>query len=94
MCPTRSTHSTVPSARPTNTASGLSKRYTPPQLFPFVWACGSVDVERMDEGSRYLLGKRDFASLKNAGRISAQRVRTILSITRTPRARSPKAASN
>lgn len=45
----------------------LSKRYTPPQLFPFVWACGSVDVERMDEGSRYLLGKRDFASLKNAG---------------------------
>lgn len=45
----------------------LSKRYTPPQLFPFVWACGPVDVERMDEGSRYLLGKRDFASLKNAG---------------------------
>ena len=29
----------------------LSKRYTPPQLFPFVWACGPVDVGRMDEGS-------------------------------------------
>ena len=62
----------------------LSKRYTPPQLFPFVWACGSVDVERMDEGSRYLLGKRDFASLKNAGTDLRTTVRTILSITRTP----------
>ena len=62
----------------------LSKRYTPPQLFPFVWACGPVDVERMDEGSRYLLGKRDFASLKNAGTNLRTTVRTILSITRTP----------
>ena len=61
----------------------LSKRYTPPQLFPFVWACGPVDVERMDEGSRYLLGKRDFASLKNAGTNLRTTVRTILSITRT-----------
>ena len=56
----------------------------PPQLFPFVWACGPVDVERMDEGSRYLLGKRDFASLKNAGTDLRTTVRTILSITRTP----------
>ena len=62
----------------------LSKRYTPPQLYPFVWACGPVDVERMDEGSRYLLGKRDFASLKNAGTDLRTTVRTILSITRTP----------
>jgi len=43
-----------------------------------------VDVERMDEGSRYLLGKRDFASLKNAGTDLRTTVRTILSITRTP----------
>lgn len=50
----------------------------------FVWACGPVDVERMDEGSRYLLGKRDFASLKNAGTDLRTTVRTILSITRTP----------
>ena len=57
---------------------------TPPQLYPFVWACGPVDVERMDEGSRYLLGKRDFASLKNAGTDLRTTVRTILSITRTP----------
>ena len=59
-----------------------SKRHTPPQLFCL--ACGPVDVERMDEGSRYLLGKRDFASLKNAGTDLRTTVRTILSITRTP----------
>lgn len=68
----------------------LSKRYTPPQLFPFVWACGPVDVERMDEGSRYLLGKRDSASLKNAGTDLRTTVRTILSITRTPEGQFPE----
>ena len=72
----------------------LSKRYTPPQLFPFVWACGPVDVERMDKGSRYLLGKRDFASLKTPGRISAQRCVPSCPSPAPPRARSPKAASN
>jgi len=41
--------------------------------------CGAYD-----EGSRYLLGKRDFASLKNAGTDLRTTVRTILSITRTP----------
>ena len=71
----------------------LSKRYTPPQLFPFVWACGPVDVERMDEGSRYLLGKRDFASLKNAGTDLRTTVRTILSITRTPEGPLPERLS-
>ena len=62
----------------------LTKRCTPPQLYPFVWACGPVNVERMDEGSRFLLGTRDFASLKNAGTDLHTTVRTILSITRTP----------
>ena len=62
----------------------LSRRYTPPQLYPFVWACGPVDVARMDEASRHLLGTRDFASLKSAGTDLRSTVRTVLSITRTP----------
>ena len=62
----------------------LSKRYTPPQLYPFVWACGPVDVARMDEASGYLLGTQDFASLKNAGTDLRTTVRTMLSIVRTP----------
>lgn len=62
----------------------LSRRYTPPQLYPFVWACGPIDVARMDEAARHLLGRQDFASLRNAGTDLHTTVRTILSITRTP----------
>lgn len=62
----------------------LSRRYTPPQIYPFVWSCGPVDVERMDEAARSLLGTHDFASLKNAGTDLQSTVRTLLSITRTP----------
>lgn len=68
----------------------LSKRYTPPQFFPLVWACGPVDMERMDEGSHYFLGKRDLVSLKNAGTDLRTTVRTILSITRTPEGQLPE----
>lgn len=62
----------------------LSRRYTPPKLYPFVWACGPVDVGRMDEASRYLLGRHDFASLKNAGTDLRTTVRTLLAVSRTP----------
>ena len=62
----------------------LSRRYTPPKLYPFVWACGPVDVAKMDAAARYLLGKQDFASLRNAGTDLNTTVRTMLAITRTP----------
>ena len=62
----------------------LSLRYTPPKLYPFVWACGPVDVSRMDEAAQYLLGTHNFASLRNAGTDMATTVRTLLAITRTP----------
>ncbi|MEG2140272.1 MAG: tRNA pseudouridine(38-40) synthase TruA [Bilophila sp.] len=62
----------------------LSRRYTPPKLYPFVWACGALDVARMDETARYLLGRQDFASLKNAGTDLVSTVRTMLAIERTP----------
>lgn len=62
----------------------LSRRYTPPQLYPFVWACGPVDVARMDEAAAALLGTHDFASLKNAGTDLQTTVRTLLTVTRSP----------
>lgn len=62
----------------------LSRRYTPPQLYPFVWSCGPVDVARMDEAAAALLGTHDFASLKNAGTDLQSTVRTVLSVSRSP----------
>lgn len=62
----------------------LSRRYTPPWLHPFVWACGPLDVARMDEAARFLVGTHDFASLRNAGTDVLSTVRTMLSITRRP----------
>ena len=62
----------------------LSRRYTPPQLYPFVWACGPLRVSPMDEAAAMLVGTRDFASLRNAGTDLLTTVRTLLSITREP----------
>lgn len=62
----------------------LSRRYTPPKLYPFVWACGPVDVQRMDEASQYLMGTHDFASFRNTGTELHTTVRTVYSIFRTP----------
>lgn len=62
----------------------LSRRYTPPKVYPFVWACGPLDVARMDEAAGYLLGRQDFASLKNAGTDLVSTVRTMIAIERTP----------
>ena len=62
----------------------LSRRYTPPWLHPFVWACGPLDVSRLDEAARFLVGTHDFASLRNAGTDVLSTVRTMLSITRRP----------
>ena len=62
----------------------LSWAYTPPKLYPFVWACGPVDVQRMDEAAALLLGTHDFSSLRNAGNEPNSSVRTMLAITRTP----------
>ncbi len=61
----------------------LSRRYTPPRLYPFVWACGPVDVARMDHAASLLTGTRDFAGLRNRGD-TRDSVRTLYSITRTP----------
>lgn len=71
----------------------LSQRYTPPWLHPFVWACGPLDVARMDEAARLLVGRHDFASLRNAGTDVLSTVRTIVSISRRPSGPLPPAVA-
>ncbi len=62
----------------------LSLRYTPPKLFPFVWTCGPVDVEKMDKAMGYLRGKQDFKSMQNAGTPIKTTEREIFALTRSP----------
>ncbi len=62
----------------------LSRRYTPPKLYPFVWSCGPVNVSRMLEAARRLEGEHDFASLKNQGSEILSTVRTMYSVRCIP----------
>lgn len=63
----------------------LYHRYTPPHLYPFVWSCGKLDLEKMDEASTYLLGTHDFSSLQNRGTKLISTIRTVTAIYREPR---------
>ncbi|HIU17777.1 MAG TPA: tRNA pseudouridine(38-40) synthase TruA [Candidatus Avidesulfovibrio excrementigallinarum] len=58
----------------------LSLRYTPPRLYPFVWSCGSLDVDRMLEAAQHLEGRQDFSSLKNSGTDLLSSVRTVYAV--------------
>jgi len=60
----------------------LDRRYTPPQWFPFVWACGPLDEQSMEDAARHLCGRHDFAALRNAGTSVAGSVRTVAAIVR------------
>ncbi len=62
----------------------LNRRYTPPWLYPFVWACGELDIDVMDKAATYLQGEHDFSSLRNVGTELATSVRTVHNIWRTP----------
>ena len=62
----------------------LSRRYTPPKLYPFVWSCGPVNVSAMSEAARCLEGEHDFASLKNQGTEMLSTVRTMYAVRCMP----------
>lgn len=62
----------------------LDPRFTPPKLYPFVWACGPLDMDRFDAAIPHLLGTHDFRSLQNAGTDIKTTVRTIYAIDRDP----------
>ena len=54
------------------------RAFVPPCLAPFVWACGPLDADAMRAALPHLLGRHDFASLRNAGTDMESSVRTVL----------------
>ncbi len=62
----------------------LDKTFMPPKIYPYVWNCGSLDLDKIDEAIPYLMGKHDFASMQNSGSSIKTTVRTIYTITRSP----------
>jgi len=55
----------------------LKPEYIPPKLRPFVWGCGPVNIDQMQEAAKHLLGTHDFASMRNVGVEYRTTVRTI-----------------
>lgn len=43
------------------------RSFLPPQLTPYVWNCGQLDISAMRAALPRLLGEHDFAGLQNAG---------------------------
>ncbi len=72
----------------------LNHLFTPPRLYPFVWACGPLDVSRCDAAIPFLVGTRDFASMQNAGTPHKSTVRTLFSIRRRPGGHFPNDCSD
>jgi len=62
------------------------RRFIPPELAPFVWNCGPLDLKLMRRALPHLLGKQDFAALRNVGTDVKTTLRTIFSaeITEMP----------
>ena len=58
----------------------LSRQVAPPRLAPFVWACGPLDLRRLDAALPLLAGRHDFKSFQNRGAAIRDTVRTVLSI--------------
>lgn len=60
----------------------LERRYVPPRLYPFVWGCGPLDLDRVDAAIPHMVGEHDFASLQNRGTDIKSSVRNVYSIER------------
>ena len=58
-----------------------SRQVVPPRLHPFVWACGPLNVPRLDAALPLLAGMHDFRSFQNRGTEIRDTVRTVLSLT-------------
>lgn len=55
-----------------------------PQRRRFVWECGPVEPERMEEAARVMVGEHDFAAFQNTGTEVDSTIRTITDISRHP----------
>lgn len=72
----------------------LSPAPLPPKLRPFAWASGPLNLPRMDEATKYLVGEHDFAAFQNSGSKVEDTVRNIESIRRLYLPLPGKAASS
>lgn len=52
--------------------------FMPPYLTPFAWKCGPLDIDAMRAALPHLLGRHDFAALRNVGTDVESTVRTVL----------------
>jgi len=62
----------------------LSRRYTPPFVAPYVWSCGPLNIDAMEQAAACLMGTHDFSACRNMGTPRDSYVRTLYSITRHP----------
>jgi len=58
----------------------LARQVAPPRLSPFVWACGPLDLRRLDAALPLLTGRHDFGTFQNKGTAIRDTVRTVLSL--------------
>lgn len=54
-----------------------TREYLHPQRRNFVWQCGPLDFETMEEAARIFLGEHDFAAFQNVGTPVRSTVRTM-----------------
>ncbi|WP_394026201.1 tRNA pseudouridine(38-40) synthase TruA [Desulfovibrio falkowii] len=54
------------------------RRFLPPHVRPYVWNCGMLDLDAMRDALPFLLGRHDFAGLRNAGTDVESTERTIM----------------
>ena len=54
------------------------RRFLPPHLRPYVWNCGPLNLDAMRQALPFLVGRQDFAGLRNAGTDVESTERTIM----------------
>ncbi len=56
------------------------RRFLPPHLRPYVWNCGPLNLDAMHQALPFLVGRHDFAGLRNAGTDVESSERTLMDI--------------
>lgn len=60
-----------------------NRKYLIPQRRKYVWDCGFLDFEKVDQGAAFFIGEHDFAAFQNVGTPVKDTVRTLFEIKRT-----------
>ncbi len=60
------------------------RRFVLPQRRPFVWDCGPLNLDALDQATSCLVGTHDFQSFQNAGTPVRHTVRSLTRVWRTP----------